>query len=128
MSRTCLLIGAPIDAGQRYPGCLMGPAAYRTAGIDRALTALGHTVTDMGDVALPSLEDATCANPAVHSLAEVLGWTAALREAGQACRSSWAAIIRFRSVRSRGWRPMPMPWVGRCSCFGSMRIRIFTRR
>ncbi len=84
MSRTCLLIGAPIDAGQRYPGCLMGPAAYRTAGLGRALAVLGHTVEDLGDVALPPLQDAACANPAVHSLAEVLGWTAALRDAGRA--------------------------------------------
>lgn len=83
MSRTCLLIGAPIDSGQRYPGCLMGPAAYRTAGLDRALTALGHAVEDMGDVTLLPLEDTACANPAVHSLAEVLGWTATLREAGR---------------------------------------------
>ena len=28
----CILIGAPIDEGQRRPGCVMGPAAYRVAG------------------------------------------------------------------------------------------------
>ena len=29
----------------------MGPDAYRTAGIARALTALGHSVSDLGNVA-----------------------------------------------------------------------------
>ena len=33
MAKTCILIGAPIDAGQRRPGCLMGPAAYEEMAI-----------------------------------------------------------------------------------------------
>jgi arginase len=70
-----ILIGAPIDSGQRYPGCLMGPAAYRVAGLAPAIRDLGHGVEDWGDVTLPDLEPVTCANPAVHSLAETLGWT-----------------------------------------------------
>ncbi|MDZ4094665.1 MAG: arginase [Paracoccaceae bacterium] len=73
-----ILIGAPIDSGQRRPGCLMGPSAYRVAGIARAIGDLGHPVEDWGDVALGALEPATCPNPAVHSLAETLGWAATL--------------------------------------------------
>jgi arginase len=84
-ARTCLLIGAPIDSGQRRPGCLMGPAAYRIAGIERALAALGHAVTDLGDVAPEPLDPIAHDNPAVHHLAETMGWTAALRRAG--CRA-----------------------------------------
>jgi arginase len=72
---TAILIGAPIDSGQRYPGCLMGPAAYRVAGIAAAIRDLGHGVEDWGDAALPALRDVTCPNPAVHSLAETVGWT-----------------------------------------------------
>ena len=79
MSRT-ILIGAPIDDGQRRAGCVMGPAAYRVAGIGAAIRDLGHGVEDWGDVALPELAAATCPNPAVHSLAEVLGWTAVLAD------------------------------------------------
>ena len=75
---TAILIGAPIDTGQRYPGCLMGPAAYRVAGLAQAIRDLGHRVQDWGDAALPALRDVTCANPAVHSLAETLGWTEVL--------------------------------------------------
>ncbi|WP_126977318.1 arginase [Frigidibacter oleivorans] len=80
----CHLIGAPVDTGQRRPGCLMGPAAYRVAGIAGMLADLGHQVTDRGDVALPPLREVTCPNPAVHSLAETVGWTEALSAAGRA--------------------------------------------
>lgn len=79
MTRT-ILIGAPIDEGQRRPGCLMGPAAYRVAGLARAIAELGHAVEDWGDVALPDLRPVACPNPAVHSLAECVGWTEVLAD------------------------------------------------
>lgn len=78
MRQHCILIGAPVDSGQRRAGCLMGPAAYRVAGLGNTLTALGHAVEDRGDVALPALRDVTPDNPAVHALAETVGWTEAL--------------------------------------------------
>ena len=37
----CILIGAPVDCGKKRRGCLMGPDAYRTAGLAEAL-ASGH--------------------------------------------------------------------------------------
>ena len=76
----CILIGAPIDAGQKRAGCLMGPAAYRVAGLAREVQALGHGVDDWGDLELDDLPAATCANPAVHSLPQVLAWTALLAD------------------------------------------------
>ena len=92
-ARTCLLIGAPIDSGQRRPGCLMGPAAYRVAGIAAALEALGHEVRDLGDVAPDPVEPARCDNPAVHHLTETLGWTAALRRAGSQAMAEGVPIF-----------------------------------
>ncbi len=80
MSRTTL-IGAPIDAGQRRAGCVMGPAAYRVAGLGAAIAELGHGVEDWGDLTLPALGQATCPNPVVHSLPEILGWTEVLSQA-----------------------------------------------
>ncbi len=77
MART-ILIGAPVDSGQARPGCLMGPAAYRVAGIAREIGAEEHTVEDWGDVTLPPLTDVVPANPAVRLLPETLGWTEAL--------------------------------------------------
>jgi arginase len=83
MTKHCILIGAPVDTGQKRAGCLMGPAAYRVAGIAAALATEGHRVSDRGDIALPSLAPVASPNPAVHGLAETLGWTEALAEAAE---------------------------------------------
>ena len=80
----CILIGAPVDEGQRRPGCLMGPAAYRVAGLAGTLTALGHTVEDLGDVTPDAPGSETCPNPAIHHLPEMIAWTRALRAAAEA--------------------------------------------
>lgn len=92
-ARHCLLLGAPIDSGQRRPGCLMGPAAYRVAGMIPALTALGHTVEDRGDIAPAPPVPAACPNPAVHSLAETVAWTAALSAATEAAMTEGFPIV-----------------------------------
>lgn len=80
MSKSCVLIGAPVDSGQRRAGCLMGPAAYRVAGLGASIADLGHGVTDLGDAALPDLLPRDCPNPAVHHLAETVGWTQVLAD------------------------------------------------
>jgi arginase len=76
----CILIGAPIDSGQKRPGCLMGPAAYRVAGISHEISAEGHGVEDWGDLKLPELKPVTCANPVVHDLAETVAWAEILMD------------------------------------------------
>ncbi|MFN3955020.1 MAG: arginase [Pararhodobacter sp.] len=92
--RHCVLIGAPVDSGQRRPGCLMGPAAYRVAGIEKALRDLGHGVTDSGDLAPARPERVSdCGNPAVHHLAETLGWTTTLATAAQAAMAQGMPIF-----------------------------------
>ncbi len=88
-----ILIGAAVDSGQRRPGCLMGPAAYRVAGLARAIADLGHGVTDWGDAALPPLKAPVCANPAVDQLAEALGWTEVLAAQVQAALATGALPI-----------------------------------
>lgn len=75
------LIGAPIDSGQRRRGCLMGPAAYRVAGLAATLAELGHGVNDRGDLVAGSFPQADCPNPAVDQLPETLAWTRVLRAA-----------------------------------------------
>ena len=79
----CILIGAPVDEGQRRPGCLMGPAAYRTAGLAATLGALGHRVEDRGDVFPDAPGAQSHDNPAIHHLPEVIGWTHALSRAAR---------------------------------------------
>lgn len=70
MTKTCILIGAPLDCGQRTAGCLMGPAAYRVAGIERMLAKLGLAVEDRGDIRPALGQQLACDNPAVHALGE----------------------------------------------------------
>ena len=78
-----ILIGAPVDSGKRRRGCLMGPDAYRTAGLAEALTALGHSVTDVGNLAPATVTAPPSVNPLVHALAETIGWTQTLMTAAQ---------------------------------------------
>jgi arginase len=75
-----ILIGAPIDSGQKRAGCLMGPAAYRVAGLAREIAAEGHGVEDWGDLSLSDLPQVSCPNPAVHSLAETVAWSEILMD------------------------------------------------
>ncbi|MGC9447300.1 arginase [Cereibacter johrii] len=93
MRKTCILIGAPIDSGQRRPGCLMGPAAYRVAGLGRALADLGHAVEDRGDVALGALPEVALPEGPVHDLPETIGWTAALKAAVEEALSHGFPIV-----------------------------------
>ncbi|TMM54445.1 arginase [Sulfitobacter sabulilitoris] len=88
---TCILVGAPVDSGKRRTGCLMGPDAYRTAGLARALTDLGHRVEDRGNV-VPNRND-TPDHPKLHALAETIGWTEALAEASEAAMKDGLPIF-----------------------------------
>jgi arginase len=57
MNRTIRTFGVPMDLGQRRRGVDMGPSALRYAGLDSLLRALGHTVTDYGDLPVPLPEN-----------------------------------------------------------------------
>ena len=89
----CILIGAPIDSGQQRPGCLMGPSAYRVAGLVQALRDLGHTVDDRGDLAPGPLPALTPQNPVVHCLPETLAWTQALKSATETAVAQGMPIL-----------------------------------
>ncbi|MGO4914901.1 arginase [Pseudogemmobacter sp. W21_MBD1_M6] len=81
--RNCILVGAPVDSGKRRRGCQMGPDAYRTAGLAEALTGLGHSASDIGNVVPAAPRPVTPRNPQVHALAETIAWTEALSNAAQ---------------------------------------------
>ena len=93
MKQTCVLIGAPVDSGQQRAGCLMGPAAYRTAGLARMLTDLGHAVIDQGDVAPAAPRPQTPVNPVVHNLVETVAWAEALASVSQAAMAQGFPIF-----------------------------------
>lgn len=80
-SRTITLIGSPIEEGAGRQGCSMGPKALRIAGIGGALSMLGHTVHDAGDVA-PADNDFARSGLA-HNAPTVTGYARVLAEAGE---------------------------------------------
>jgi arginase len=51
------IIGVPMDLGQSRRGVDMGPSALRVAGLQQRLKALGHTVEDIGNVAVKQPEE-----------------------------------------------------------------------
>jgi arginase len=81
-AKTCILIGAPVDSGQRRPGCLMGPDAFRTAGIAAAFAELGHTVEDMGNLAPDAFAPDT-GEGRLHQPNQTIGWTQSLARAAE---------------------------------------------
>jgi arginase len=80
-SKHCILIGAPVETGQRHAGCLMGPAAYRVAGLGRTLTELGHAVDDWGDAKPAAMPAHVKADPKIHALPETVAWAEGLAAA-----------------------------------------------
>lgn len=83
MNQHCILVGAPVDSGQSNPGCLMGPASYRVAGLAGTLSDLGCSIEDRGDLGPGPATAAGCANAAVHHLAETIAWTRTLAAAAE---------------------------------------------
>jgi len=79
--QNCVLVGAPMDSGKRRKGCLMGPDAYRTAGLAQALQDLGHSVEDQGNVtpAPFTVQD----HSKLVQLDETIAWTHALADTAE---------------------------------------------
>ncbi|WP_298258997.1 arginase [uncultured Litoreibacter sp.] len=80
-SKSCILIGAPVQSGASQPGCIMGPDAFRTAGLAETLRDLGHHVSDKGNVSPDAPQHITHANPAIHDLPQTVAWAQALEHA-----------------------------------------------
>ncbi|MBS0124423.1 arginase [Thetidibacter halocola] len=91
MTRPILLIGAPVDSGKRRDGCLMGPDAFRCARIEGALSDLGHSVRDLGNVA-PDAVDLP-EDTHLHDLPRTIGWTQALSRAASAAMTEGLPIF-----------------------------------
>ena len=92
-TKHCVLVGAPVDSGKERKGCLMGPDAFRTAGLAETIISLGHTVMDMGNVMPSRLGEEACRNPLVHSLPETVAWTKALADAATDAASNGMPIF-----------------------------------
>ncbi len=74
------LVGVPMEEGAGRRGCVMGPDAYRTAGLLEELSDLGHDVADLGNVLPASVGEIPTEHTHLKFLPEVAGWTRSLHD------------------------------------------------
>ena len=65
------ILGVPLDLGQSRRGVDMGPSAVRVAGLEARLEALGHVVTDGGNVPVAIAETRTAGEPNAKYIREI---------------------------------------------------------
>ncbi len=70
-TRRIRVIGVPLDLGASRRGVDMGPSAIRVAGLEARLEALGHQVTDGGDIRVEIAETRAHGDKNAHYLAEI---------------------------------------------------------
>jgi arginase len=85
LHKSISLIGVPADTGGARTGCLMGPDALRTAGIETTLSELGYHIDDRGNFECDAETDQAHSNPSVHHLAD---YTALIEMLGDLSKTS----------------------------------------
>jgi arginase len=70
-TRDIRVIGVPLDMGASRRGVDMGPSAMRVAGLEARLEALGHHVTDGGNIRVEIAETQTLGNEKARYLKEI---------------------------------------------------------
>ncbi len=84
-TRNLGVLGVPIDLGASRRGVDMGPSAVRVADLDDRLAALGHSVTDYGDIRVEIAETQHFGNRNAHYLDAI----------ADTCRRSATAILEI---------------------------------
>jgi arginase len=74
------IIGVPLDFGAGRRGVDMGPSAIRYAGLCDALAALGHSVSDRGNLAVPLSETTPVGDARLKYLDPIVGVLGELAE------------------------------------------------
>src|ERR1700729_232125 len=69
--RQIRILGAPLDLGQSRRGVDMGPSAVRVAGLEARLEALGHVVSDGGNIGVAIAETKTVGEESARYLKEI---------------------------------------------------------
>ncbi|MFQ5662399.1 MAG: arginase [Terriglobia bacterium] len=87
------IIGVPMDLGQDRRGVDMGPSALRVAGLNARLRALGHSVEDMGNVAVRVPEEMQVGEKRAKYLPEI----------AQTCKELAQVVAR---TLQEGYRPL----------------------
>jgi len=70
-TRRIRVIGVPLDMGASRRGVDMGPSAMRVAGLEARLEALGHQVTDGGNIRVEIAETQASGSNSARYLAEI---------------------------------------------------------
>ncbi len=70
-TREIRMIGVPLDMGASRRGVDMGPSAVRVAGLEARLEALGHRVTDGGNIRVEIVETQAMGNKSARYLKEI---------------------------------------------------------
>jgi len=70
-TRTIRILGVPLDLGASRRGVDMGPSAMRVAGLEARLEALGHQVSDGGNILVEIAETQTLGNKSARYLNEI---------------------------------------------------------
>lgn len=69
--QTVSIIGAPLDLGAGHRGVDAGPSAFRIAGLEQAIAAMGYPVIDEGNIAVDTPESLDVGETNVKFLAEI---------------------------------------------------------
>jgi len=69
--REIRILGVPLDLGQSRRGVDMGPSAVRVAGLEARLVALGHRVSDGGNVPVALAETRNSGEPNAKYMKEI---------------------------------------------------------
>src|SRR5271157_793675 len=82
--RRIRVIGVPLDLGASRRGVDMGPSAVRVAGLEARLEALGHEVTDGGDIRVEIAETQAAGMENAHYLKQI----------AQTCTRTAEAVVK----------------------------------
>lgn len=86
-------MGAPVEEGTNRGGCMMGPDAFRTAGLVSTIAALGYNATDLGNARPVAGNKKRHPNPAIHDLERVSAWARGISEACHSAASDHDVVI-----------------------------------
>ena len=75
MKHHCTILGLPLQAGTGRGGCLMGPDAFRTAGLGDAITSQGLGLNDLGNLSFPNEIPQVDGPGHLKKLSEIVAWT-----------------------------------------------------
>lgn len=81
MSGTCILIGAPVEAGTGRRGADMGARAFRAAHLPEALQSLGLDVIERLPLSIGPVAERIHPNAAIRDLGPIAAWTEVIERA-----------------------------------------------